>query len=98
MKNYKEHKAYLGFSDVASLTLRAPDKTAILNFGEDGEYHAWMVDDENVEIPEHYTKQFECEHWLKVYDDDACSLNVKSPKIEVYTAGQRGCLIRLLGE
>ena len=45
MKNYKEFKrVYLGSSDVASLTLRAPNISHVLTFGEDGAYFAYFVE------------------------------------------------------
>lgn len=58
MKNYKKYeKAYIGGSDVSALTVTAFGESGltanILRFGSDGEYHAYIVDDE-CEIPSHY--------------------------------------------
>lgn len=53
MKNYKEFKRiYIGSSDIASLTLRAPNISHILTFCEDGVYFAYLVEGE-AEIGEH---------------------------------------------
>lgn len=56
MKDHREYKKIpLGESDIASLLLRHPAGCEMLDFGEDGSYSAYLVDDD-CEIPEHYTK------------------------------------------
>lgn len=96
-RNYKQYtKEYLGYSDIASLTLRSPDKVSILNFGSDGDYHAYIVD-ENAKIGSHYTKVFECEHWLKIYYDDGILFDVMAKKFKIYRAGEFGCIIQVIG-
>ena len=101
MKNYKEfERIYLGSSDVASLTLRAPNLSHVMNFGEDGAYFAYFVEGE-AEIGEHYRLEFECSHcWLWVYDDEGRRLNIGDARttIKVYRAGLKGCIIQVLTE
>ena len=98
MKNYKNYeKQFIGSSDIASLTLRAPRKAMLLDFGQDARYSAYVVDEE-CEIPEHYTLVAEAENWMKVYDDDQLTAEFRANRIEVYRAGEMGCLIRLIGE
>lgn len=95
MKNYKDYeKVFIGGSNIASLTLRSPIDATVLNFGEDNNYLAYVVDAE-AEIGEHYKKVYECENWLKIYDDDGLVKEFKADKIEVYRAGEMGCIIRL---
>lgn len=60
MKNYKEYeKRFIGSSDIAALILVGCDenglKTSTLDFGEDGSYMAYVVD-EDAEIGAHYKK------------------------------------------
>lgn len=100
MKNYKDFaRAYIGSSDVASLTLRAPSAAYVLTFGEDGDYYAYIVEGE-AEIGEHYRLAFECKHWLWVYDDDGRRYRAegRNAAIKVYRAGLKGCIIQVLTE
>ena len=93
MKNYKDfEKIYIGSSDIASLTLRSPQKAYILNFGEDGTYSAYLVTD-NAEIGKHYELCFTCDTWLNIYDDDGLVKTINAELIEVYRAGEMGCII-----
>lgn len=93
---YKKHTVSLGGSDIASLTLRSPMQAATLDFVEDGDYRAWIVDDPSVVVPNHYKKVYSCEYWLKIYDDDGLQADFNAKQIEVYRAGDYGCLIRLI--
>lgn len=98
IKSYKEFpKECIGESDIASLTLRGPDSVAILNFGGDNYYQAYMCD-ENASIGEHYEKAFESEHWLRIYDDYGLQKEIKAEKITVYQAGSYGCIIQTKNE
>lgn len=93
---YKRHRINIGGSDIASLTLRSPMQAATLDFVEDGDYCAWLVSDMSVSVPDHYKKVFSCEYWLKIYDDDGLQADFNAKQIEVYRAGDYGCLIRLI--
>ncbi len=107
MKSYKKTKICIGESDIATLVLAGPGKkglkTKALHFGGDGTYFAYVCGPEQ-EIPEHYEKVWKCHSWLKIYDDNMLSGYVKNQEpadwtiygnIEVYRAGDYGCLIRL---
>lgn len=87
--------ASLGCSDIASLTLRSVRDVDRLDFGEDGAYHAYIVDSEAT-IGEHYTLCSEFQHWLKIYDDLDLAAEFVAATIKVYRSGQFGCIIQLL--
>ncbi len=96
MKSYKSfNKAFIGASDIASLTVRSCGKVAVLNFGSDGSYHAYIVKGE-AEIGTHYELVFECENWLKVYDDCDLTYGCLGKTIKIYRAGDFGCIIQIL--
>lgn len=96
-KSYKEYPTrYIGASDIASLTLRSPEGAAILNFGQDGGYQAYIVD-EDAKIAEHYREVYSCKNWLKVYDDDTLASTFYGKEIKVYRAGEFGCIIQRIG-
>lgn len=98
MKNYKEYeKKYIGSSDIAALTVRICDKVYSLNFGEDGEYFAYIVDSD-CEIGKHYNLIFEGKHFINIYDDKELSFKfyMYGAKIKVYRAGDFGCIIQIL--
>lgn len=103
MKNYKDfEKMYIGDSDIASLIL-AGFKENIglslkeLHFSEDASYNAYVVDEE-CNIPEHYefVESFDC--WLKIYDDTELVCRFSAEKINVYRAGNFGCIIQLINK
>ena len=94
MKNYKEYeKRFIGASDIAALILVGCDenglKTSTLDFGEDGSYMAYVVD-EDAEIGAHYKKVADFKHWLKIYDDDELTYRVNAQEINIYRAGDFG--------
>lgn len=99
-KSYKRRMLWLGGSDYAALTLTGITKNGleskILHFGEDGAYKAWLID-ETIEVPSHYELQHSFECWVKIYDDDREMTYLRGDKIEIYRAGERGCLIRIIG-
>ena len=99
MKNYKEFgKIGIGCSDIASLILVGCTdddlKVDALYFHEDGIYSAYLVD-EPCEIPAHYKKEFSCKKWLRIYDDDERTGEFEAEEINVYRAGDFGCIIEL---
>lgn len=103
---YKEKSISLGGSDIAALIavgmVKSGDEqkltSEIIRFGGDNNYNAWLVTDEDIEIPNHYSKMLEYHSWLKIYDDDG--LVYKSAPMdkyfEIYQAGMYGLLIRAL--
>lgn len=99
MSYYKDHVELLGSSDVASLVLRGiqdgKEAVKLLNFGEDGDYQAYLIKNDD-EVPSHYHLEEVFQYWMKVYDDDSMTIDLKGDKIEVYKAGMRGCLIRVI--
>lgn len=102
MKNYKEYeKRFIGASDIAALILVGCDenglKTSTLDFGEDGSYMAYVVD-EDAEIGAHYKKVADFKHWLKIYDDDELTYQVNAQEINIYRAGDFGCTIQTIGK
>ena len=104
MKNYKKKEILLGESDIATLILAGCGDNGVithaLNFNCDGAYTAYLCDADQ-EVPSHYEKVWECHTWLKVYDDSELMQTIENMierKIEVYRAGNYGCLIRLCGD
>lgn len=97
MRHYDDFRQVrLGSSDIASLTLRAPRSSSILDFGIDASYRAYLVDEECVFIPLKYEKVFECKGWLKIYDDEGLSQIIEANRIEVFRCGDCGCIIKAL--
>ncbi len=104
MKSYKAYSCRcIGGSDVASLVARginidgSGSILSEIDFGEDGAYSAYIVDDE-AEIGAHYHKVFECKSWITIYDDDSCGFRAHAEHINIYRAGEFGCIIQLCGE
>lgn len=106
--SYKDICVALGGSDIATLIMvgmtmeNRPATTSHLemkelNFGEDGEYSAWLIDGDT-SVPEHYTLTAEFKNWLRIYDDEGYCTYFTAPFIRVYQAGQFGCLIQLCQE
>ncbi len=96
MKNYKDfEKRFIGGSDSAFLTITGADGTKTeLKFGEDGEYYAYIVQ-EDTEIGSHYVKRAEFEGSATITDDDGDEIKLIADKIEFFRAGDFGCIIRL---
>lgn len=112
MTDYHEYKKIsLGCSDIASLTIRTcavPGESPCtilkaLDFGEDGSYSAYLVDDD-AEIGEHYEVVCEGHFWMTIYDDNGVAAKIDAHDrvdggtIRVYRAGMRGCIIQVSGE
>nr|DAY64150.1 MAG TPA: hypothetical protein [Caudoviricetes sp.] len=97
MKNYKDFaKMYIGESDIASLTVRSGSTVAALDFGQDNEYQAYIVDG-NTAIPDHYHLVLDLKHWINIYDDRELAFSASADHIRVYRAGEMGCIIQLDG-
>lgn len=102
MKNYKEFKKiYIGESDIASLILAGCDENGLvtkkLNFGEDGNYSAYLIECSNVEdveIGNHYVLIAKFNHWLRIYDDNEKTFDEKAKEFYIYRAGEYGCIIQ----
>lgn len=104
MMTYKNcEKLYIGSSDVATLVLvgLSPEteliKSEILHFGGDGSYAAYVVVGDDVEIGAHYTKVASFCEWLRVYDDRERTAKFGGNEINVYRAGDYGCIIQCIG-
>lgn len=100
MKNYKDYqKVSIGSSDIASLVLvgisESNLKAEFLHFAGDGEYQAYIVDNE-AEIGAHYEKMYTFTHWMKVYDDEELMHDFNAREINVYRAGDFGCIVQLI--
>lgn len=102
MKNYKTFEKHcIGSSDGAALTLRIGGELFDLRFGQDDAYSAYvcMVDDPaEVEIGTHYTKVASGTHWISIFDDYFLCFKARARQIEVWRAGQMGCIIVLAGD
>ena len=99
MKPYKSYaRRSIGASDIASLTIRGASLDPMaLNFGEDGSYSAYIVDGE-AEIGAHYELVATTKIWLWVFDDEGDREEFRAETINVYRAGEMGCIIQLIGE
>ena len=96
MKGYKDFRVIeLGFSDVASLVLRGCDNLGELKFGGDSDYRAYYVNEPAV-IGAHYELAFSCHNWLWIYDDMARTVQINAKTINVYRAGEYGCIIEAI--
>ena len=93
--NYKALRVSLGSSDIASLTVRFSMQASPLHFGGDASYTAYVIT-ESQKVPAHYTKVLEDTYWCTIYDDEEGVLRLYANKIEIYRAGEMGCLIRLM--
>lgn len=47
-------------------------------------------------IGSHYRKVASFSHWLKIYDDNELVTEYSASEINVYRAGEYGCVIQLL--
>ena len=95
MKTYKDFpKEYIGSSDIASLIFAGPRSVEYVDFGEDGSYHAYMVNDKNAAIGEHYQLAAEFQHWIRIYDDETLIKNISAETIKIYRSGMFGCIIQ----
>lgn len=100
MKSYKDYdKKFIGVSDIASLVMvgfgEKEVESKMLHFGGDGSYSAYIVDGE-AEIGAHYEKVATFAHWFKLYDDSGLTLSTYGSEINVYRAGEMGCIIQVI--
>ena len=100
MEDYRDNKQYIGTSDVAAVIfVGCTDtglKSEIVHMGEDDSYLAYIVNDPEIPIPDHYTLTYTFKAWLSIYDDNELANQFKADTIQIYRAGQRGIIIRLL--
>lgn len=102
MKNYKDfEKMYIGRSDSAYLTVAeygiVDDITwHELKFGEDGDYSAYICWGD-LDIGEHYKKVLELHKRITIVDDDIARFDAEAENIDIYRAGDFGCVIHLQG-
>lgn len=90
----------IGDSDIATLILSGCDKNnklklSQLHFGKDASYKAYIVD-EHAEIGNHYIKVDTFTQWLRIYDDYGLTYRVEASEINIYRAGEMGCIIQLI--
>lgn len=89
-RTYKDFPTrYIGSSDIASLILVGCYKNLglvmkPLHFGED------------VEIGSHYEKIATFNSWLKIYDDEELTFDVSAKEINIFRAGEYGCIIQII--
>lgn len=96
MKVYKNYeKRFIGSSDIGSLVYRSWNSVGLIEFGGDGEYFAYIVD-EDAEIGEHYQKVVSATHWLDLYDDTSRTMRFSGAKINIYRAGGFGIIIQVI--
>ncbi|MBR3361143.1 MAG: hypothetical protein IKG39_07375 [Lachnospiraceae bacterium] len=100
MKDYHEYKKKdIGASDIAALVVVGWTQEGVnakmLNFGEDGSYSAYIVD-EAAEIPESYELVMEFESWVKIYDDSDLMFAASGRNIRIFRRGMQGCIIRIV--
>lgn len=102
-KQYNEFpRRSIGSSDIATLTLVGMTAdhltTEFLYFGEDGSYSAYIIGEKDVEIGAHYELVASFRRWMKIYDDDSCTASFYGDSINVYRAGDYGCIIQCIGD
>lgn len=109
MKNYKNYGVkpikdygvqFIGNSDIALLTLTGynDDRGAIastLKFGGDSDCYAYIADSK-ASIGSHYTLTHTFNKWLWIYDDSGFTSKFYAETINIYRAGDYGCIIQLI--
>lgn len=96
MKDYHEYsKKFIGSSDIASLIYRSWNGVGLIEFGEDGQYSAYIVDGD-AEIGEHYQKVAMATVWLDIYDDESRTIRFRGSKINIYRSGCFGIIIQVI--
>lgn len=100
MKNYKEFECdYIGSSDYATLILVGGTNIGVcaetLHFGGDGSYSAYIVRGV-AEIGGHYKKVASFKNWLKIYDDTEFVREFEGNEINIFQAGEYGCIIQII--
>jgi hypothetical protein len=105
---YKDYPSkYIGESDIANLTLRyCKDgiKYENIHFGGDGSYDAYIVDDEDVYIGEHYELVISIKglFWFEIIDDKGVTYSERmsggNSILNIYRAGSYGIIIQTIRE
>lgn len=100
MKTYKDFlRIFIGESDISTLIMVGMKDRNLhlqpLYFGSDGRYTAYIVT-EPIEIPSYYEKIATFDTWLKIYDDETCIFQTQAKVINVYRAGELGCIIEVI--
>lgn len=93
----EDGQIYLGFSDYASLiAVGCGEKGVIsefIDFGEDNDYYASVLDGDD-KVPDWFKKVWECEYWLKIYDDTTLRFSQRAKKFEIYRSGDTDIIIK----
>ena len=105
---YKDYPSkYIGESDMANLTLRyCKDgiKYENIHFGGDGCYEAYIVDDKDVYIGNHYELVISIKglFWFEIIDDKGVTYSERmsggESKLNIYRAGSYGIIIQTIRE
>lgn len=102
--DYHEHTVSIGFSDIASVTVRTPsndDDSFIINFGGDGDYRMHIIIDDECEIPSHYQQIKSVDtSWIWIYDDQQRTFNSgdvtrNAKRFTFYRAGDYGLILQI---
>lgn len=94
-------KVFIGSSDSARLKVIHRvgnyESKSYLNFGEDGEYKAYIVD-ENCAIPDTYELRHSFEGgYVDLFDDEGYNVYIKGETVQIYRRGNFGCIIKIIG-
>ena len=94
-------KVYIGSSDSARLKVihRVGDyvSKSYLNFGEDGDYKAYVVD-EKCTIPDTYELRCAFEGGcVDLFDDEGYNIHIEGETVQIYRRGDFGCIIKIIG-
>ena len=102
MKSYKEcEKMHIGSSDKALLFMRGYDQDGIaisepMAFGEDGSYSAYIIKESDIKIGNHYICIASFYKNIQIFDDDGLAFSADAEKINIYSAGNFGCIIQFI--
>lgn len=94
-------KVFIGGSDSARLeVIHATEhgvSTHYLNFGEDGDYKAYVVD-EKCTIPDTYELRCAFEGGcVDLFDDEGYNVHIEGETVQIYRRGDFGCIIKIIG-
>lgn len=101
IKTSDYEKVFIGGSDRARLRVihRVGDYVlkSYLNFGEVGEYEAYIVD-EKCTIPDTYELRYSFEGgYVDLFDDEGYNVYIKGETVQIYRRGNLGCIIKIIG-
>lgn len=94
-------KVFIGSSDSARLevihTTENGRLKSYLNFGEDGDYKAYVVDEKCV-IPDTYELICTFEGgYVNIFDDSWNHVFIEGETVQIYRRGDFGCIIKIIG-